>query len=58
MTSHDIGHYRLWIAPTKRLDRDEALAELTRRYFVGHGPATLQDFVWWTSLKVSDANSR
>jgi hypothetical protein len=29
----------------KSLERDEALAELTRRYFTSHGPATLQDFV-------------
>ena len=32
------------------LERDEALAELTRRYFTSHGPATLQDFVWWSGL--------
>jgi hypothetical protein len=40
---------------TKTLDRDEALAELTRRYFRSHGPATLQDFVWWSGLTVEDA---
>src|SRR5437773_6733489 len=33
---------------TRMLDRDEALAELARRYFTSHGPATLQDFVWWS----------
>src|SRR6185503_10813144 len=37
------------------LNRDEALAELTRRYFRSHGPATLQDFVWWSGLTVEDA---
>jgi hypothetical protein len=37
------------------LERDTALAELALRYFCGHGPATLRDFVWWTGLKVSDA---
>lgn len=37
------------------LRRDEALAELTRRYFIGHGPATLRDFVWWSGLTVADA---
>lgn len=36
-------------------NRDEALAELTRRYFRSHGPATLQDFVWWSGLTVEDA---
>jgi hypothetical protein len=44
-----------WVPNAKSLKRDEALAELTRRYFTGHGPATLRDFVWWSGLKVSDA---
>jgi hypothetical protein len=39
----------------KKLQRDEALAELTRRYFRSHGPATLQDFVWWSGLTMTDA---
>jgi hypothetical protein len=37
------------------LDRDEALAELTKRYFQSHGPATVRDFVWWSGLTVGDA---
>lgn len=45
-------------APQARtLARDEALAELARRYFTSHGPATLQDFVWWSGLTVADARS-
>jgi DNA glycosylase AlkZ-like len=45
-------------APQARmLDRDEALAELARRYFTSHGPATLQDFVWWSGLTVADART-
>jgi hypothetical protein len=39
----------------KTLAHDEALAELTRRYFTGHGPATIQDFVWWSGLTTADA---
>ena len=35
--------------------RDEALAELAKRYFRSHGPATLPDFVWWSGLSVTDA---
>jgi winged helix DNA-binding protein len=35
--------------------RDEALAELTRRYFTSHGPAQVQDFVWWSGLTTADA---
>lgn len=42
---------------TKPLTREEALAELAKRYFMSHGPATLQDFVWWSGLKVSDAKA-
>src|SRR6185369_4462037 len=38
------------VPPGKTLTREEALAELTRRYFSSHGPATLQDFVWWSGL--------
>ena len=44
-----------WTPRDRELDRDATLAELTCRYFVGHGPAALQDFVWWSGLKVSDA---
>ena len=39
----------------KSFSRDEALAELTRRYFTSHGPATLVDFVWWSGLTTKDA---
>jgi hypothetical protein len=31
---------------------EKALAELTRRYFASHGPATIKDFAWWSSLLV------
>jgi hypothetical protein len=44
-----------WVPPTPVLTDDEALAELVKRYFVSHGPATLQDFAWWSSLKIADA---
>jgi hypothetical protein len=39
----------------KTREHDEALAELTKRYFQSHGPATLQDFVWWSGLTVAEA---
>ena len=41
----------------KRMDRDGALAELARRYFTSHGPATLKDYVWWSGLTVRDAKA-
>jgi hypothetical protein len=37
------------------LSRDEAVAELTLRYFTSHAPATLRDFVWWSGLPAADA---
>ena len=39
----------------KSKPQDEALAELARRYFVSHGPATAHDFAWWAGLTVADA---
>jgi len=42
-------------APKARvLARDEALAELTRRYFTSHGPATLKDYAWWSGMTMKD----
>ena len=46
-----------WVPPAKSLTRDEALAELTRRYFTSHGPATVKDFVWWSGLTVKDTRA-
>lgn len=46
-----------WVPPSKPRQRDEALAELTRRYFTSHGPATLQDFAWWSGLTITDARA-
>lgn len=40
-----------------RRGRDEALAELTRRYFTSHGPATAQDYAWWSGLSVAEARA-
>ena len=43
-------------APRARnLTPDEALGELSRRYFRSHGPATIRDFVWWSGLTTGDA---
>ncbi len=39
------------------LSREESLAELARRYFTSHAPATIQDFTWWSGLKVGDARA-
>lgn len=41
----------------RRLDADAALAELTRRYFTSHGPATLRDFSWWSGLTMRQGHA-
>ena len=41
----------------KSMDRPDAIAELARRYFRSHGPATLHDFQWWSGLKMGDARA-
>jgi hypothetical protein len=46
-----------WITPAEPTPRDEALAELTRRYFTSRGPATVQDFVWWSGLTTVEART-
>lgn len=38
----------------RRLERDEALAEIALRYFTGHGPATVRDLAYWATLTVTD----
>jgi hypothetical protein len=40
---------------SRTMQRDEALAELTKRFFTTRGPATIYDFAWWSGLSVSDA---
>ena len=44
-----------WLPAAATLPRDEALATLARRYFTGHGPATLADFAWWSGLNQTEA---
>ncbi len=46
-----------WAPHAKSLPRDEALATLAQRYFTGHGPATMPDFMWWSGLTTSEAKA-
>jgi hypothetical protein len=39
----------------RRMERDESLAELARRYLRSHGPATIREVVWWCGLSTADA---
>lgn len=41
----------------RKLTRDESLAELVKRYFQSHAPATLQDFGVWSGLTLADAKN-
>lgn len=41
----------------KHLNRDEALRELATRYFTTRGPATTDDFAWWSGLTKTDAKA-
>lgn len=43
-----------WVPEKRTLTREESLGEFTKRYFTSHGPATLQDFMWWTGLPARD----
>jgi hypothetical protein len=43
------------VPKARTLDREEALAELAKRYFTSHGPATARDFAWWSGLTIKDA---
>lgn len=46
-----------WVETSKILEVDEAAAELARRYFSSRGPATLQDFIWWSGLTSMQARN-
>lgn len=41
------------VPPARRMSLDEALVELTVRYFTSHGPASARDFHWWSSLSMA-----
>ena len=42
--------------PTKKiLSKEESLALLAKKYFTSHGPATIEDFSWWSGLSLTNA---
>jgi hypothetical protein len=45
------------VPPAAPRPREEALAELTQRYFATRGPATIRDFVWWSGLTMAEARA-
>jgi hypothetical protein len=48
---------RDWLGEPPAIDRDMALAELARRYLVGHQPATDRDLAKWAGLPLRDARA-
>ena len=45
------------VTKTKKLTHEESLVELTKRYFVSRGPATVKDYAWWSSLSMAEAKA-
>jgi hypothetical protein len=45
------------VPPVRALSREEALAELVKRYFVSRGPATVRDFSKWSGLSAAEART-
>lgn len=46
-----------WVDSGTTRDRNEALRDLALRYFSTRGPASLQDFRWWSGLAAKDARN-
>ncbi|WP_017814899.1 winged helix DNA-binding domain-containing protein [Paenibacillus shenyangensis] len=44
-----------WLPKVRDWSMEESLKELATRYFTGHGPATVYDFVWWSGLPIREA---
>jgi hypothetical protein len=51
---HSYALIEEWVTPAQPLDRDDALAELGRRFFAAHGPAKVRDLAWWSGLTIAD----
>lgn len=48
---------RDWLGEQPSVDREKALAELARRYLVGHAPADDRDLARWAGLPLRDARA-
>lgn len=46
-----------WIPRGKPRGSEESSANLALRYFASHGPATLEDFIAWSGLRISEAKA-
>jgi hypothetical protein len=46
---------RDWLGEPQPVDREQALAELARRYLAGHAPADERDLARWAGIRLGDA---
>jgi hypothetical protein len=44
-----------WAPHQRSLSYEESLAELAKRFFISHGPATVADFAHWAGIKIAEA---
>lgn len=51
---HTYALFEQRVPAPRRLDREEALAEIVVRYVSGHGPATVRDLAYWGTLGLTD----
>jgi len=54
---HAYALVRDWLGEQAPVDREKALAELARRYLVGHAPADDRDLARWAGLPLRDARA-
>jgi hypothetical protein len=59
MVGSDHAYIRVsdWLDSPEPVDRDTALAELARRYLIGHAPADDRDLARWAGLPLRDARA-
>jgi len=56
-SEHAFVLVRDWLGESAPVERDRALAELARRYLIGHGPADERDLARWAGLPLRDARA-
>ncbi|HEX5762401.1 MAG TPA: winged helix DNA-binding domain-containing protein [Solirubrobacterales bacterium] len=54
---HAYALVRDWLGEPPMVEREAALAELARRYLVGHAPASDRDLARWAGLPLRDARA-
>lgn len=54
-TTHTYALLDERVPKTETLSKEASLEKLGQIYFRSHGPAALEDFVWWSGLKKTDA---